>query len=69
MQFTIEQARKYAGFTQEQMGKAIGVHRSTYMKIEKDPTLATVHQINLISDVTGIPVGNFILGLNSTKVE
>jgi len=69
MQFTIEQARKYAGFTQEQMGKAIGVHRSTYMKIEKDPTTATVHQINLISDVTGIPIGNFILGFNSTKVE
>lgn len=68
MQFTIEQARKYAGFTQEEMGKAIGVHRSTYKKIENDPTIATVHQINLISDATGIPVGNLILGLNSTKV-
>lgn len=69
MQFTIEQARKYAGLTQEQMGNAIGVHRSTYTKIEKDPTLATVGQINQISDVTGIPVGNFILGLNSTNVD
>ena len=69
MQLTIEQARKYAGFTQEQMGKAIGVHRSTYIKIEKGPTVATVHQINMVSDVTGIPIGNFILGSNSTKVE
>ena len=60
MQFTTEQARKYAGFTQEQMGKAIRVHRSTYMKIEKGPAVATIHQINMISDVTGIPIGDFI---------
>lgn len=69
MQFTIKQARKYAGLTQEQLGKTIGVHRQTYMRIEKDPTTATIGQINKISDVTGIPVGDFILAQHSTKVE
>lgn len=69
MQFTIKQARKYAGLTQEQMGKSIGIHRQTYMKIEKDPAVATIGQIKRISDITGIPIGDFILTENSTKVE
>ena len=69
MQFTIEQARKYAGLTQEQMGKSIGVHRQTYMKIEKNPSTATVGQLNKISNITGIPIGNFILREESTNVE
>lgn len=67
MQFTIKQARKYAGLTQEQMGKSIGIHRQTYMKIEKDPTTATIGQINRISDITGIPVADFILAKTLQK--
>lgn len=69
MQFTIKQARKYAGLTQEQLAVSIGVHRQTYMRIERDPATATIGQINKISDVTGIPVGDFILLNDSTKVE
>ncbi len=30
--FTMKQARKYAGFTQLEMAKKMGIDRSTYMK-------------------------------------
>ena len=69
MHFTVKQARTYAGLTQAEMADKLGVHRSTYMKIENDPTTATLGQINLISEVTGIPIEQFFLASNSTNVE
>ncbi len=69
MHFTVKQARTYAGLTQAEMADKLGVHRSTYMKIENDPTTATLGQINLISEVTGIPIEQFFLTYNSTNVE
>ena len=69
MHFTVKQARTYAGLTQAEMADKLGVHRSTYMKIENDPTTATLGQINLSSEVTGIPIEQFFLTYNSTNVE
>lgn len=69
MQFTIKQARKYAGYTQAAIANAIGVCRHRYMKIEKNQEDATVAELNNISKVTGIPVSNFILLTSSTKVD
>lgn len=69
MQFTIKQARKYAGLTQEQAAQAINVCRHRYMKIEKSPGEATVSELNCLSRITGIPLRDFILDLNSTNVE
>ena len=69
MNFTVRQARKYAGMTQVQMAKILGIDRTTYIRIEKDVTRATVGQINRISEVTGIPIKEIFLNENSTKVE
>lgn len=69
MRFTIKQARAYAGFTQTEMAEKLGIHRSTYMKIENDPSLATIGQIFRISEITGIGIEQFFLGNNSTNVE
>lgn len=69
MQFTIKQARTHAGLTQEQAAKAIGVCRHRYMKIEKDQNEATVAELNNLSRITGIPIRDFILVTNSTKVD
>lgn len=68
MQFTVKQARTYAGLTQEELANALEIARCTYSHIEKDPSRATVHQLNRIAEVTGIPVEYIFLGLNSTKV-
>ena len=69
MQFTIRQARSHAGLTQSDVAKKLGIDRGTYMKIEKEPPRATVRQINMISEITGIPVEDIFLGCNSTIVD
>lgn len=69
MQFTVKQARTYANMTQAEMADRLGVDRSTYIKIEKDVSRATVGQINRIAQITGISVANFLLNENSTLVE
>lgn len=69
MQFTLRQARAYAGLTQAEMAKNLNIDRGTYIKLEKDPSEATVRQLNAISQITGIPLTEIFLGCNSTKVE
>ena len=69
MQFTLKQARAYAGLTQAEMAKNLSIDRGTYIKLEKDPSEATVRQLNAISQITGIPLTEIFLGCNSTNVE
>ena len=69
MRFTIKQARSYAGFTQAEKAEKLGIHRSTYMKIENDPSIATLGQISRISEITGVTIDQIFLGYNSTNVE
>lgn len=69
MQFTIKQARVLAGLTQAEMAEKIGINRSTYIKIEKDPLRATIRQINQISEMTGVSIGDLFLTKNSTFVD
>lgn len=69
MQFTLRQARTHAGMTQADMANALGIDRGTYLRMEKDPQKATVRQLNVISEITGIPVNDIFLGCNSTNVE
>ena len=59
--FTIEQARKYAGMTQEEMAKNIGISRSAYIRIEKDDGISRESTINRISQCTCIPISDFVL--------
>lgn len=69
MQFTIKQARNYANMTQAEMAKYLDIDRSTYIKIEKDVSRATVGQINRISEKTGIPIADIFLTNDSTLVK
>ena len=69
MQFSIRQARQYAGLTQAETAHKLGICRGAYIRLEKDPSRATVGQINSISRITGIPVNEFFLENDSTKVE
>lgn len=69
MQFTLRQARTHAGLTQADVANYLGIDRGTYLRMEKDPTRATIKQINAISALTSIPVCDIFLGCNSTKVD
>lgn len=69
MTFTIKQARNLAGMTQAAMAECLGVDRSTYIKIEKDPARATIRQVMQIAERTGLHATDIFLAINSTKVE
>jgi len=69
LRFTLRQARTHAGMTQAEMAGALHIDRSTYIKIEKDVSRATVGQIHQIARVTGIPVADIFLTADSTLVE
>lgn len=56
MSFTIKQARKLSDKSQREMAKALKVHVQTYRKIEKNPNMATVDQIKIIAEQTGISI-------------
>ena len=68
MKFTIRQARTHAGFTQAAISKELGIDRGAYIRLEKDPTRATIRQINEILDY-GDSCRGYFLGCTSTFVE
>jgi DNA-binding helix-turn-helix protein len=55
--------------TQAELAEKLGIDRSTYIKIEKDVSRATVGQVNQISEITGIPIAYIFLTDNSTLVD
>ncbi len=69
MRFTIKQARTHAGLTQAEVAKRLGIDRSTYIKMEKNPGRATIRQINMLSQMTGVPVGDIFLSCNSAFAD
>ena len=64
--FTVKQARLLSGITQQQMADLLGVHRTTYRKIEENPDLASIKQAREIAEITGIDVDQIFFAKNST---
>jgi DNA-binding XRE family transcriptional regulator len=48
--FTLKQARKYRGKTQEDMAALLNVHVQTYRKIEENPGSASIAQAKAICE-------------------
>lgn len=69
MQFTIKQARQYAGLTQAQVAESIGVCRHRYMKIEKDISSATVAELQKVAAATGVPMRDLVFPSDLTNVD
>lgn len=66
MGFSVKQARQYAGFTQLEMAKLLGVSRDTYRKIELSPETASVALAKKISVIVGIPIDQIFFAQSST---
>lgn len=45
------EARKNAGITQQEIADELGITRQTYMKIEENPSVATVLQAKRICNI------------------
>lgn len=54
--FTVKQVRGLAGLTQNQMADELGIHRSTYIKLERNPGLFTMQQAEEICRITKYPM-------------
>ena len=48
--YTVKQARLLAGKTQEETADYLGIHKQTYAKLERDPTLITIGQATMIAE-------------------
>ena len=44
IKFTVKQARKYAEKTQEECAKRLGVCRTTYIRLEENPSRLPIEQ-------------------------
>lgn len=61
---TLEQARVQAGYTQQFMADELGISRPTYVKIEKDPSVATIAQAKRICTLLSKNYENIFLHHN-----
>ena len=62
MSFTIKQARKLGDKSQNEMAKALKVHVQTYRKIENNPRMATIDQVKIIAEQTGLSFDQLFFG-------
>lgn len=66
MAYTVKQARRLAGYTQEEMAEELHIHRSTYIRLEGNPESFTVGQAKAISRKTNIPIDDIFFDSTST---
>lgn len=66
MGYTVRQARRLAGRTQAYMADKLGVHRTTYIRLEEHPDSITLGQARVISRVTGVPFRDIFFDREST---
>lgn len=63
---TLEDARKNAGFTQQDMADELGVSRPTYAGIEANPDKATVLQAKRICEILSRPYERIFFSRNAS---
>lgn len=65
MQITMKQARVGANLTQAAVAEKMGVHPTTYFRMEKHPEDLTVKQAFLFSNIVGVDFDDILFANNS----
>lgn len=60
IKFTLEQARKHRGLTQEQIAKMLGISKRTYVDYEQYKRAFRIDKAFLFAEIVGIPIDNII---------
>lgn len=60
------EARKSAGITQQEIADELGITRQTYMKIEENPSVATVLQAKRICSILSRSYESIFFGRNAS---
>lgn len=63
---TLREVRKEVGFTQQYMADELGISRPTYMKIEEDPSKASVLQAKRICEILSKSYEGIFFGRNAS---
>ena len=63
---TLREVRKEVGFTQQYMADELGISRPTYMKIEEDPSEASVLQAKRICEILSKSYEGIFFGRNAS---
>ena len=66
---TLEEARKRAGFTQQEMADELGCSRPTYAAIESNPSRATVLQAKTICSLLSKNYEYIFFGSDASKTS
>ncbi len=56
----VYKARKRCGYTQEEMGKALGVNANTISSYERGKTQPSMEKIIRISEISGLSIGEIL---------
>ncbi|MBQ3136102.1 MAG: helix-turn-helix transcriptional regulator [Clostridia bacterium] len=64
--YRIFRLRLEAGFTQEELGKILGMSRVMYNKLENGKTILHVHHVIILSIFYGV-TSDYILGLSDIR--
>lgn len=65
MEFTIKKARQYAGLTQQEIAKKLGVSTKTYQNYESGKTAMRIDKAKMFSSITNIPLSKIIFLLSN----
>ena len=65
MQITMKQARIGANMTQAVVADKMGVHPTTYLRMEKHPEDLTIKQAFLFSEIVGVKFDDILFAENS----
>ena len=63
MKLTIKQIRAGKNLTQRQMAELLGVHRDTYLKMEKYPEKISLKMAKRIAEISGYDFDNIFFGV------
>lgn len=69
MGFTLKQARQYAGFTQLEMARILGVSRDVYRKLERYPEKTPIELAKKFSTAVGIDIDQIFSSIALLKVD
>ena len=65
MQITMKQARIGADMTQAEVADKMGVHPTTYLRMEKHPEDLSIKQAHLFSNIVGVDFDDILFVNNS----
>ena len=67
MKLTVKQARVGANLTQEGAAEALGVHPTTYWKLEKHPEKMSISMAYKFAQITGVDFNDIIFLDNNSN--